>query len=40
LISGVINNGMNLMQINPYVQKIILGLVILGAVALDRFKKR
>jgi ribose/xylose/arabinose/galactoside ABC-type transport system permease subunit len=28
------------MQINPYVQKIILGLVILGAVALDRFKKR
>ncbi len=39
LIIGVINNGMNLLLINPYAQKVILGLVILGAVALDRFKK-
>jgi ribose transport system permease protein len=37
-IIGVINNGMNLLQVNPYAQKVILGLVILGAVILDRMK--
>ena len=37
-IIGVINNGMNLLQVNPYAQKVILGLVILGAVMLDRVK--
>jgi ribose transport system permease protein len=39
LIIGVINNGMNLLQVNPYAQKVILGLVILGAVMLDRLKQ-
>jgi ribose transport system permease protein len=37
-IIGVINNGMNLLLVNPYAQKVILGLVILGAVMLDRMK--
>jgi ribose transport system permease protein len=39
LIIGVINNGMNLLQVNPYAQRVILGLVILGAVMLDRLKQ-
>ena len=38
LIIGVIDNGMNLMQVNSYAQKVILGLVILSAVVLDQFK--
>jgi ribose transport system permease protein len=37
-IIGVINNGMNLLLVNPYAQKVILGMVILGAVMLDRIK--
>jgi ribose transport system permease protein len=37
-IIGVINNGMNLLQVNPYAQKVILGVVILAAVMLDRLQ--
>jgi ribose transport system permease protein len=37
-IIGVINNGMNLLQVNPYAQKVILGVVILVAVMLDRLQ--
>jgi ribose transport system permease protein len=37
-IIGVINNGMNLLQVNPYAQKVILGAVILAAVMLDRLQ--
>lgn len=40
LIIGVIRNGMNLMNVEPYTQKVMLGLVILGAVLLDRLKRR
>ena len=36
LIIAVIRNGMNLTGVDPYAQKIWLGLVILGAVLLDR----
>jgi ribose transport system permease protein len=39
-IIGIIDNGMNLLQVNPFAQKVILGLVILGAVMLDRVKGR
>lgn len=39
-IIAVIRNGMNLMDVEPYTQKVILGLVILGAVLLDRMKRR
>jgi ribose transport system permease protein len=39
-IIAVIQNGMNLMDIAPYTQKVVLGLVILGAVLADRLKRR
>jgi len=38
LIIAVIQNGMNLMNIESYTQKIVLGLVILGAVLADRMQ--
>ena len=40
LIIAVIQNGMNLTDVESYSQKVALGLVILGAVLLDRLKKR
>jgi ribose transport system permease protein len=40
LIIAVINNGMNLTGVESYTQKVVLGLVILAAVLLDRFKRR
>ena len=33
---GVLNNGLNLANVDPYVQKIVLGGVILAAVLLDQ----
>jgi ribose transport system permease protein len=39
-IIAVIQNGMNLTNVETYTQKIVLGLVILGAVLLDRLKQR
>lgn len=40
LIIAVIRNGMNLTNVEAYKQKVILGLVILGAVLLDTMKKK
>lgn len=40
LIIAVIQNGMNLMDVESYTQKVVLGLVILAAVLLDRLKHR
>jgi ribose transport system permease protein len=40
LIIAVIWNGMNLTGVESYTQKVVLGLVILGAVLLDMLKKR
>jgi ribose transport system permease protein len=39
-IIAVIQNGMNLTGVESYTQKVVLGLVILGAVLLDMMKKR
>jgi ribose transport system permease protein len=39
-IIAVIRNGMNLMNVEPYTQKVVLGLVILGAVLIDRLKRK
>jgi hypothetical protein len=39
-IIAVIQNGMNLTGVKSYQQKVVLGLVILGAVLLDRLKMR
>lgn len=40
LIIAVIQNGMNLTGVESYTQKIVLGLVILGAVLLDKLKQQ
>lgn len=39
-IIAVIQNGMNLTNVESYTQKVVLGLVILGAVLLDRMRAR
>ena len=39
-IIAVIRNGMNLTNVEPYTQKVALGLVILGAVLLDMLRRR
>ncbi|NLH98201.1 MAG: ABC transporter permease [Chthonomonadales bacterium] len=39
-IIAVIRNGMNLMNVEAYTQKGVLGLVILGAVLVDRLRRR
>jgi ribose transport system permease protein len=40
LIIAVIQNGMNLTGVESYTQKVVLGLVLLGAVLLDILKRR
>lgn len=40
LTIGVINNGLNLLQVNTYWQQIIMGAIILIAVIMDQFKLR
>lgn len=40
LIIAVIQNGMNLTNVESYTQKVVLGLVILGAVLADRWRRR
>lgn len=40
LVIGVINNGMDLMNINSYWQQIVKGAIIVGAVLLDKQKSR
>ncbi|MGB8852748.1 MAG: ABC transporter permease [Pirellulales bacterium] len=40
LVIAVIQNGMNLLNIESYTQKVVLGLVILGAVLVDRLRHR
>ncbi len=39
-IIAVIQNGMNLLNVEAYTQKVVLGLVILGAVLLDTIRRR
>lgn len=38
LIIGLINNGLNLLEVNAYWQKIALGAIIIGAIALDSYR--
>lgn len=40
LIMGVIRNGLNLLNVDPYWQNVVLGLVIAGAVMLDQKTNR
>ena len=37
---AVIQNGMNLTNVESYTQKVVLGVVILGAVMLDKFRRQ
>ncbi len=38
LFIGMINNGLNLLEVNAYWQKIVLGIIIVGAIALDVYR--
>jgi ribose transport system permease protein len=40
LIMGVLANGGNLLQISPFIQKIVIGAVIVLAVTFDEFQRR
>ncbi len=40
IIMGVIRNGLNLMNVSTYLQKLIIGLIIIAAVLLDSFRNR
>lgn len=40
LIIGVLRNGLNLLSVSPFVQQVIIGLVILLAVTAETFRKR
>jgi ribose transport system permease protein len=39
-IIGVLRNGLNLIGVNPFVQRIVIGFVIVGSVFLDRVRHR
>jgi inositol transport system permease protein len=40
LLMGVINNGLDLLNVSSYYQQIVKGLIIVGAVWLDRRQRR
>ncbi|MBI1803776.1 MAG: ribose ABC transporter permease [Ignavibacteriae bacterium] len=40
MLIGILRNGLNLVNVNSYVQMVVLGVVILLAVMLDQLKKR
>jgi inositol transport system permease protein len=40
LIIGVLNNGLILLNVSPYVQQVLKGVIIVGAVLIDKRKKK
>ena len=40
LIIGFLRNGLNLLQVSPFVQQVIIGLVIAIAVAADTMRRK
>ena len=40
LIIGVLRNGLNLVGVTPHIQRIIVGIVIVGSVFLDRIRRK
>lgn len=40
LIIGMINNGMNLLEVNAYWQKVALGVIIISAIAMDAYRTK
>jgi len=39
-VIGVLRNGLNLISVSPYVQKIVIGIVIVASVYLDKIKRK
>jgi ribose transport system permease protein len=39
-IIGILRNGLNLIGVSPFIQKIIIGVVIVGSVFVDRIKRK
>jgi ribose transport system permease protein len=39
-VIGVLRNGLNLINVTPFIQKIIIGIVIVGAVFLDKIRRK
>jgi putative xylitol transport system permease protein len=39
LLMGVIKNGLDLLDVQPYYQQVVKGIIIVGAVWLDRWRK-
>jgi ribose transport system permease protein len=39
-VIGILRNGLNLIGVTPYIQKIIIGIVIVGSVFLDKMRRK
>ena len=39
-VIGILRNGLNLVGVSPFIQKIVIGVVIVGAVWFDRAKRK
>jgi ribose transport system permease protein len=39
-VIGILRNGLNLIGVSPFIQKIVIGLVIVGSVFLDRIQRK
>ena len=40
LVLGILGNGLNLIQVSSYVQNIVIGAIIVGAVYIDLVRER
>jgi ribose/xylose/arabinose/galactoside ABC-type transport system permease subunit len=40
MLIGILRNGLNLLNVNSYVQQVVVGVVILLAVLIDNLKKK
>jgi ribose transport system permease protein len=39
-VIGILRNGLNLVGVTPYIQKIIIGIVIVASVFLDKIRRK
>ena len=39
LFLGVLSNGMNLLHVSSYIQELVIGIVLIAAVAVERLKR-
>jgi len=40
LLIGALRNGLNLLNVESYIQQVVVGLVILAAVMMDQWKRK